>query len=228
MSNPQIFYSHSPQARSRIMAEHQAPVPPRKRPTQARARRTVDLILEAAAQILAHEGEEELTTNGIAERAGFSIGTLYQYFPNRESVLDALIERERDSSDQRIRAALAEIEPGGIAGTVRQIVRILISSFARHGRVRKRFAISITRLAVARGNETKLDLIAGAIVEAWRDASARTDRELDADEAFVLTRAVLGALRAAVLEDSARLKTQRFEDAVVRLILGFLRSPAHS
>jgi len=88
------------------MAGPQDLVPPRKRPTQARAHRTVDLILEAAAQILAHEGEEELTTNRIAERAGFSIGTLYQYFPNRESVLDALIERERDSSDRRIRAAL--------------------------------------------------------------------------------------------------------------------------
>lgn len=194
---------------------------------QARARRTVDLILEAATQILAHEGEEELTTNRIAERAGFSIGTLYQYFPNRESVLDALIERERDSSDRRIRAALAEIKPGGIAETVRQIVRILINSFARHGRVRKRFAISITRLAVTRGSVTKLDLIASAIVEAWRDASARTDRELDKDEAFVLTRAVLGTLRAAVLEDSPRLNTQGFEDAVVRLILGFLRSPGY-
>ena len=66
------------------MAEHQDLVPPRKRPTQVRARRTVDLILEAAAQILARHGEEGMTTNHIAERAGFSIGTLYQYFPNRE------------------------------------------------------------------------------------------------------------------------------------------------
>jgi AcrR family transcriptional regulator len=204
------------------MVEPQDLVPPRKRPTQARARRTVDLILEAAAQILAHEGEDELMTNRVAERAGFSIGTLYQYFPNRESVLDALIERERESSDRRIRAALAEIEPSGITETVRQIVRILINSFARHGRVRKRFAISITRLAVTRGHPTKLDLIAGAIVEAWRDPLLRTERKLSDDEAFVLTRAVLGTLRAAVLEDSPRLKTQGFEDAVVRLILGFL------
>jgi AcrR family transcriptional regulator len=226
MSNPQICYSHSHYTPERIMAEHQDLVSPRKRPRQARARHTVDLILDAAAQILARDGEETLTTNHIAERAGFSIGTLYQYFPNREAILDALIERERESSDRRIRAALAEIEPGGVAETVREIVRILIGSFARHGRARKRFAISITRLAIARADQTRLDQIAGAIIGAWRNADVRLDRDLDNCEAYVLTRAVLGALRAAVLEDSPRLRTRAFEDALVRLILGFLRSPS--
>ena len=169
--------------------------------------------------------EQAFQDAATAERAGFSIGTPYQHFPNRESVLDALIEREPDGSDRRIRAALAEIERAEIAETVRQIVRMLINSFARHRRVRKRFAISITQLAVKRGGATKLDLIAGAVVEAWRDAGARTDRKLDDDEAFVLTRAVLGMLRAAVLEDSPAPEDAGFEDAVVRLVLGFLRNP---
>jgi AcrR family transcriptional regulator len=226
MSNPQICYSHSLNVTGQQMAEHQDLVPPRKKPTQARARRTVDLILEAAAQILARHGEERLTTNRIAELAGFSIGTLYQYFPNRESVLDALIERERDNSERHIRAALAEIERGGIAETVREIARVLINSFARHGRVRNRFAISITRLAITRGEPARLDVVAGAIVEAWRGAGVGPGLDLDSTEAFVLTRAVLGTLRAAVLEASPRLKTQAFEDALVRLVLGFLRDPA--
>ena len=75
------------------MVEHQGLVPPRKMPSQARARRTVDLILEASAQILANRGEEALTTNHIAERAGFSIGTLYQYFPNKSALLQAVLKR---------------------------------------------------------------------------------------------------------------------------------------
>jgi AcrR family transcriptional regulator len=228
MSNPQVCYSHSRKRGNRAMAQHQDLGSPRKRPTQARARRTVDLILEAAAQILASRGEEELTTNHIAERAGFSIGTLYQYFQNRESILDALIERERENSERHIRAALAKIEPGGITETVREIVRILINSFARHRRVRKRFAISITQLAIARGDQGKLDQIAGVIVRAWRGAGVGADRELNDSEAYVLTLAVLGTLRAAVLENSPRLKTQGFEDALVRLILGFLKNPSMS
>jgi AcrR family transcriptional regulator len=189
---------------------------------QARARRTVDLILEAAAQILANRGEEALTTNHIAERAGFSIGTLYQYFPNRDSSLDALIERERDGSDSRIRVALAELKSSDVAETVREIVRILINSFTRHGRMRKRFALSITRLAIARGAHTRLDLVADRIVQAWRSSDVRANRSLNNCEAFVLTRAVLGTLRAAVLEDSPLLQTAAFEDALVRMILGFL------
>jgi AcrR family transcriptional regulator len=207
------------------MAERQGPVPPRKNPSQARARRTVDLILEAATQILATRGEEALTTNHIAERAGFSIGTLYQYFPNREAILDALIERERESSETHIRVALAQVASGEVVDTVREIVRILINSFRRHGRVRKRFALSIMRLSVARGGQTRLDHVAGSIVEVWRSSSVRANRDLSDSEAFVLTRAVLGTLRAAVLEDSPLLKTQAFEEAIVRLILGFLRSP---
>jgi AcrR family transcriptional regulator len=207
------------------MAEHQSLVPPRKKPSQARARRTFDLILEASAQILASHGEEALTTNHIAERAGFSIGTLYQYFPNRDSILDALIERERESSERRIRAALAQINSAEIAETVREIVHILIGSFTRHGRMRKRFALAIMRVAVARGGQARLDPIASSIVAAWRGSGPRPDRDLNQSEAFVLTRAVLGTLRAVVLEESPLLKTQEFEDAVVRLILGFLKSP---
>ena len=206
------------------MAEHQSPVPLRKKPSQARARRTVDFILEAATQILASHGEAALTTNHIAERAGFSIGTLYQYFPNRDAILDTLIERERESSEKHIRDALAQVSRGEVAGTVREIVRILVNSFTRHGRMRNRFALSITRLSAARGGQTRLDHVAGSIVEVWRSTGVGTSRDLSDSEAFVLTRAVLGTLRAAVLEDSRLLKTKAFEEAIVRLILGFLRS----
>ena len=225
MSFPQFLYSHLCKLPGVVMTEHQAPVPPRKRPSQARARRTVELILEAATQILAKQGEEALTTNHIAEKAGVSIGTLYQYFPNRESILDTLIERERERAERDIRAALAGLKPGESADTVREIVRVLINSFTRHGRMRKRFALSITPLALARGEPTRLDLAVDSILEAWRSKGGGANRVLSHAEAFVLSRAVLGTLRAALLEDSPIHKTEAFEDAMVRLILGFLRNP---
>jgi AcrR family transcriptional regulator len=66
----------------------------RKRPLQRRSIATVDAIVEAAARILETRGHEGFSTNAVAERAGISIGSLYQYFPNKAAIVRALIERE--------------------------------------------------------------------------------------------------------------------------------------
>lgn len=68
---------------------------PRKHPRQRRSMATVDAIVEATARILEEEGLLALNTNVIAERAGVSIGSLYQYFPTKEVILGELIRRER-------------------------------------------------------------------------------------------------------------------------------------
>lgn len=67
---------------------------PRKTPSQPRSAYTVEAILEGAAHILEASGLEGYTTNAIAARAGVSIGSLYQYFPTKDAVTVALIERE--------------------------------------------------------------------------------------------------------------------------------------
>jgi AcrR family transcriptional regulator len=66
---------------------------PRKLPRQARSEATVEAILEAAAQVFECHGYAAGTTNRIAERAGVSIGSLYQYFPNKDAILVALVHR---------------------------------------------------------------------------------------------------------------------------------------
>src|SRR5512136_1588730 len=66
---------------------------PRKPPVQKRSRATVNEILSAAAQVFETHGYAAGTTNRIAERAGVSIGTLYQYFPSKEAIAVALLER---------------------------------------------------------------------------------------------------------------------------------------
>lgn len=68
----------------------------RKAPKQARSRATVDVILEAGARILSEEGWAGFTTNKVAELAGVSIGSLYQYFPDKLSLVDAIRHRHLD------------------------------------------------------------------------------------------------------------------------------------
>lgn len=75
-------------------------ISPRRRPQQERGKATVEAILQAATYILIRSGWEALTTNAVAERAGVNISSLYQYFPNKESIVSELRRRhgERVSS----------------------------------------------------------------------------------------------------------------------------------
>jgi AcrR family transcriptional regulator len=69
---------------------------PRKTPVQARSTASVDAILEATLQVLLEVGKERLTTTRVAQRAGVSVGTLYQYFPNKSALLQALLRQHFD------------------------------------------------------------------------------------------------------------------------------------
>ena len=80
---------------------------PRKAPTQRRSRATVDAILEAAARVFVEQGFAAGTTNRIAERAGVSVGSLYEYFPNKEAILVALVERTTERGLARIEERLS-------------------------------------------------------------------------------------------------------------------------
>ena len=75
---------------------------PRKSPVQARSAASVDAILEATIQVLLQVGKERLTTTKVALRAGVSVGTLYQYFPNKSALLKAALKRHMDEVTEAI------------------------------------------------------------------------------------------------------------------------------
>ena len=89
---------------------------PRRKANQARSRRTVELLLEAAARVLIKRGYSLASTNRIAEAAGVSVGTLYEYFADKEAVFDALIQREIEALVAAIRYAdlRADASLGGV------------------------------------------------------------------------------------------------------------------
>src|SRR5260221_12647692 len=78
---------------------------PRKTPVQARSTVTVEAIYEATIQVLLSEDAERLTTTRVAERAGVSVGTLYQYYPNKQSLLFAVLERHMNKVSEAVEAA---------------------------------------------------------------------------------------------------------------------------
>jgi AcrR family transcriptional regulator len=105
--------------RSQVLLE------PRKSPVQARSAASVDAILEATIQVLLSAGKERLTTTRVAARAGVSVGTLYQYFPNKSALLQAALKRHLDEVIEAVERVCREQR----GHTLQQMATVLITTF---------------------------------------------------------------------------------------------------
>ena len=103
---------------------------PRKAPKQQRSRETVDVILAATARVLVKEGFDHASTNRIAEAAGVSIGSLYQYFPSKESLVAALIERHIDHMSETLSEEMARVFEQPLPVALRRMVEIMLRAHA--------------------------------------------------------------------------------------------------
>jgi AcrR family transcriptional regulator len=208
------------------------PTPPspsaalRRSPRQARAEQTVELIFETTAQVLREEGEAALTTNRIAERAGVSIGTLYQYFDDKEAIVRALLSRTRVRMMKQLDEVMAgaDRELSDPRELVRAYVRLYVSAFGTGARNQR----ELVRLA---WRMDRPDNVVLSLREAAERLSVHLERLNHPDVrpptpamVFVLTRALAGIVRSASLEATPLLGTQAFEDELVRVCWGVLRA----
>jgi AcrR family transcriptional regulator len=201
--------------------------PLRKTPSQTRAMRTVDTLFEAAARILQADGEAGFTTNRIAERAGLSIGTLYQYFPSKEAIIVALVRRQRERVMRELDAMLDRAVAREIDSqeALRLYLRKVVDAFGRGQTAQRLLArlgwqLDARSLIVAAMDERALRI---------RDALARLDDPAlpvpDEATLFLLTRGVIGAVSSAAVEEHAMLDDPRFEEALFRMCWGLLCRP---
>ncbi len=107
----------------------QSALKPRKNPRQRRAKATVEAILVAAAQVFEARGYAHGTTDRIAERAGVSVGSLYQYFPNKDAILVALAQRHMEQGLALAKAMLATApqNPGDLEPWLRRLLQALLA-----------------------------------------------------------------------------------------------------
>ena len=145
----------------------QAALRPRKQPVQARSETTVLAIYEASIQVLLSVGYRKLTTTRVAERAGVSVGTLYQYFPNRQALIRAVLERylmemsasiEADCHTLRGRS-LDEIGAGMVDAMIAAKWRRLDVSRAMHEPLVEVGGAELVRASAARGASLVADLL---------------------------------------------------------------------
>jgi AcrR family transcriptional regulator len=195
---------------------------PRKSPSQKRSQETVDAILAATAHILAKDGFDQATTNRIAARAGVSIGSLYQYFPNKESLVRALNDRHTRGILELLRVRYAEVREAPMPVAVRSIVSAMVEAH-RVDPDLHRVLVAATPAVGALEETRHVEEAAAALLVAFLKARADELRPLDFElSAFLLVHSVEALTHAAVLEHPRLLKDEAFIDETTRMILGYL------
>jgi len=199
---------------------------PRKRASQQRSRATVDALIEATARILVREGFERASTNRIAEQAGVSVGSLYQYFPSKEALVAAVIDRHREEIEQVARRALTQAATQPLAQSVRTMIvaaieahsvdpklhRVLAEQIPHTGRLEKVETFSRRNLALFKG-----------YLESHGKELRCVDLEL---AAFVCVTSIEALTHTAVLHQPEVLsdaKVGTLIDEATRLVVGYLQ-----
>jgi AcrR family transcriptional regulator len=193
-------------------------IKPRKSPLQARSANTVEAILEAAARILESQGLVACTTNAVAQRAGVSIGSLYQYFPNRDALTAALIERETVQLMTDIeRAAQQETA----AGRLHEMVRAAVAHQMRRPELARVIDFEEQRLPLQERKRSIGERLHKAVTAALRlpDAPPLPDIALAAYDVLAIVHGMVDAAGARAETDATAL-----EQRVMLAVGGYLKA----
>ena len=199
---------------------------PRKEASQERSRATVDALIEATARLLVKEGFDRASTNRIAQKAGVSVGSLYQYYPSKEALVVAVIERHNRELMQVVRSALSDVAVQPIEQAVRKLVAAAIEAHRIDPDLHRVLAEQIPRtgrLKNVEGFNRETYALARAYLEDHKNELRPMDLGL---AAFVFVTSVEALTHAAVLNGPEALTDEAagtLVDEVTRLMVRFLR-----
>jgi AcrR family transcriptional regulator len=199
---------------------------PRKSASQKRSRLTVDTLLQATARVLVKDGYDRASTNRIAHVAGVSIGSLYQYFPSKEALVAAVIDRQTQEVMRLARDALIKVAMQPVEEAIRQLVKLGIDTHRVNPKLHRVLTEQVPRVGRLE-NVQAIDRQVYALVRAYLDAH-RDEIQVDDVElaAFVCVTTVEALTHAAVIYRPDVLSDEKaniFIDEVTRLVLGYLR-----
>lgn len=204
----------------------QPPTKPRKNASQERSRATVDALVEATARILVRDGFEKASTNRIAEVAGVSVGSLYQYFPSKEALVAAVIERHNEEIMGTVRAALAEVADLPLDKAVRKLVTVAIEAHRINPKLHRVLAEQIPRTGQLKDVEA-FNREVHTLVRTYLESRRKEMRKVDLDVAtFICVSAIEAVAHNTVLNGAEMLSEKLVKvlvDEATRLVVGYLR-----
>jgi AcrR family transcriptional regulator len=202
---------------------------PRKSASQKRSRLTVDTLLQATARVLVKDGYDRASTNRIADVAGVSIGSLYQYFPSKEALVAAVIDRQTQEMMALARDALIKVAIQPVEEAIRELVKLGIDTHRVNPKLHRVLTEQVPRVGRL-DNVQAIDRHVHALVRAYLDAHRDEIQVVDVElAAFVCVTTVEALTHAAVIYRPDVLSDEKaniFIDEVTRLVLRYLRPSA--
>jgi len=184
----------------------------------------VDALIEATARILVKEGFDKASTNRIAAVAGVSIGSLYQYFPGKEALVAAVIERHQQELTQIARRELADVANLPVEKAVRRLVAMAVEAHRADPKLHRVLAEQIPRV----GRLEKLESFSRenfalfkAYLQSHRDEICVADLDL---ASFVCVTTIEALTHNAVLHHAGDHATRALTNHAVRLVVRYLKS----
>jgi AcrR family transcriptional regulator len=195
---------------------------PRKSPRQERSAATVDALLQATARILVKEGYDRASTNRIAEAAGVSVGSLYQYFPSKEALVAALIDDHMSSMTELFEAKAIELADAPMRDAIREVIRVMIEAHRIDPRLHRVLVEQVPRLG-RRQRLEQLESHSRALIRAYLEAHKDQVRPKDLDlAAFLMAHIVEAITHRAVLYEPALLASQALVEQTTDLVVRYL------
>jgi AcrR family transcriptional regulator len=201
----------------------QTALEPRKIPVQARAAVTVEAIFEATIQVLLSHGTERLTTTRVAQRAGVSVGTLYQYFPNKRSLLFAVLEDHLDKVAAAVELACERARGKRLSEMVQHVVEKFVDAKMQRTDISTalyRVSAEVGGPALVKRTAERSRRALEAMLKTAPDAALQPERFA----IQMMFSAMAGATRSVLEAGATPMMVQKLRDHLVLLCKSYMRA----
>ena len=194
---------------------------PRKMPIQARSAVTVEAISEATIQVLLSHGAERLTTTRVAQRAGVSVGTLYQYYPNKQSLLFAVLEQHMNRVAARVEAACERARHKPLAEMIEEMVEAFVDAKMERADI----SVALYRVSADAGGPTLIKRASQRLrkaVEAMLGTEPDTKAGCDKFAIDIMLSAMAGVMRTLLEAGPSLASVRKAREQLVLLCQSYM------
>jgi AcrR family transcriptional regulator len=194
---------------------------PRKSPRQQRSQATVEAVLEATIRVLLARGYQGTTTTAVAERAGVSIGSLYQYFPNKDSLMAALVKRHTADAIRCIDEVLQTSSQCDLKDSMRTIIRAGIAAHRLHPALHKILVEQVPRIGQVKAAMNTSAIVTRKLAK-WLDERERFEVVECERTAFFIETIVEALTHRIIVDREQDICEADLEDEGTRLLTAYL------